>query len=78
MTARRPLAIVTTRRTGRTHVLAAQRPTVAELAARGHDRLTLCGRLIDGRAGEQISGGFGTGLDCLQCTALARSRGWVD
>lgn len=72
----RPLAIVTARH-GRTHILATQRQDPAALAARAHARETICGRKVDGRAGEHLAGEFGVAKDCRQCKLIAEGRGWI-
>lgn len=76
---RRLLAIVTTRSSGRTHILADQQQSIAALAMRAHGRETICGRKIDGRAGEHLAGEYGaaSSKDCVQCKLVAEGRGWI-
>jgi hypothetical protein len=70
------LKIITPRR-GKTHVLAHQHQTPADLAMWSHARETLCGRRVDGQGGRLVHGGYGLSPDCRQCALVAERRGWI-
>lgn len=63
----------------KTHVLAVQRETLAELASRAHPRLTQCGRSLHGYAGVQLryfSSKPAPG-DCKTCRKITTTKGFT-
>lgn len=65
------LSIVTTKTSGTTHIAFHQEVEVTSVAQQVR---TLCGRIVTGRPGFQVSGKFGVKGDCATCTKQGLAR----